>query len=173
MVQRTPLLSLPYVEPADTPVTYPTISQELAQKLDAAAMPFAHGMTAQGIHSGAVVQGFTAVPLTTLKHQWGTVGTLTGGSIKVTRAGYYQISAAGTYGWTGDAATISGIIVVSLAANALVQPQYYVAPATNPTRIVLDITSVGQIQEEDRTAGTVSGIIDSLTATVTVAFIAA
>lgn len=36
MVQHTPLYGLPWVEPADTPVTYPAVSQELAQDVETA-----------------------------------------------------------------------------------------------------------------------------------------
>ena len=36
MVQRTPVHGFPWVEPSDTPVTYPTISQELATDMETA-----------------------------------------------------------------------------------------------------------------------------------------
>ena len=40
MVQRTPTYGLPWVEPSDTPVTYPTISQELATDVEAAVKTY-------------------------------------------------------------------------------------------------------------------------------------
>jgi hypothetical protein len=93
----------PYVQPADHPLDYPTLSQQLATKLESAI----GGLTPIGGHMYLATNVPSAVGGTTQLAQnaaatlWGGV-TITSNALVVPAAGLYRIALSGGYASNGS-----------------------------------------------------------------------